>query len=92
MTNYIIGAVVIAFIAMAGYCEVQKKQAIQKTRIEEKNSCKNTISELNLQSSDKTTKTVIKYVQVKSDVSNLDVNERTEFVQQLQNEEFNFSD
>jgi hypothetical protein len=99
MTNYIIGAVIIAFIGMAGYCEVQKKQsqkeikeAIEKTQIEERNSCENMINESNLQSSNKTIKTIIKYEKVKSDVSTLNANERTEFLQQLQNEDFNIAD
>ena len=96
MTNYIIGAVVIAFIGMAGYCEVQKKQeikkAIEKTQEEERNSCENMISESNLQSNDKTIKTIIKYEKVKSDVSNYDYNQRVELLQQLQAEDFNIAD
>ena len=96
MTNYIIGAVVIAFIGALGYCEVQKKQeikkAIEKTQEEERNSCENMISESNLQSNDKTIKTTIKYEKVKSDVSNYDYNQRIEFLQQLQIEDFNIAD
>jgi len=96
MTNYIIGAVVIAFIGMAGYCEVQKKQeikeAIEKTRIEERNSCENMISELNLQSSDKAIKTIFKYEKVKSDVSNLTICNRRALVHQLKAEDFDFAD
>ena len=96
MTNYIIGAVVIAFIGMAGYYEVQKKQeikeAIEKTQIEERNSCKNMINESNKKSSDKTIKTIIKYEKVKSDVSNYDYNQRVELLQQLQAEDFNIAD
>lgn len=96
MTNYIIGAVVIAFIGMAGYYEVQKKQeikeAIEKTQIEERNSCKNMINESNKKSSDKTIKNIIKYEKVKSDVSNYDYNQRVELLQQLQAEDFNIAD
>jgi uncharacterized protein YbjQ (UPF0145 family) len=99
MTNYIIGAVVIAFIGMAGYCEVQKKQsqkeikeAIEKTQQEERLACENMISEANQKSSDKTIKTIIKYEKVKSDVSNYDYNQRVELLQQLQAEDFNIAD
>jgi uncharacterized membrane protein len=96
MTNYIIGAVVIAFIGALGYCEVQKKQeikeAIQKTQEEERMSCENMISEANQKSNNKTIKTIIKYEKVKSDVSNLDINQRIEFLQQLQIEDFNIAD
>jgi hypothetical protein len=99
MTNYIIGAVVIAFIGMAGYCEVQKKQcevqkkqAIEKTQEEERNSCENMVSKQIQKSNDKTITTIIKYEKVKSDVSNYDYNQRIEFLQQLQIEDFNIAD
>jgi hypothetical protein len=96
MNTYIIGAFVIAFVGALGYCEVQKKQeikeAIEKTQEEERVSCENMISEANLQSNNKTIKTIIKYEKVKSDVSNLDVNQRIEFLQQLQIEDFNIAD
>jgi len=99
MTNYIIGAVVIAFIGMAGYCEVQKKQsqkkikkAIEKTQEEGRLACENMISESSLQSSNKTIKTIIKYEKIKSDVSNYDYNQRIELLQQLQAEDFNIAD
>jgi hypothetical protein len=96
MTNYIIGAVVIAFIGALGYCEVQKKQeikqAIEKTREEDRNSCENMISEANLQSNNKTIKTIIKYEKVKNDVSSYNYNQRVELLQQLQAEDFNIAD
>jgi hypothetical protein len=92
MTNYIIGAVVIAFISMAGYCEVQKKQAIKKTQEEGSLACENMMIESKLKSSNKTIKTIIKYEKVKSDVSNLDYNQRIELLQQLQAEDFNIAD
>jgi hypothetical protein len=92
MNTYIIGAVVIAFVGALGYCEVQKKQEIKEAREEEQLLCKTANNEANLQSSNKTIKTIIKYEKVKSNVSNLDVNERTELLQQLQAEDFNFAD
>jgi hypothetical protein len=92
MRNYIIGFVVILFIGTTSYYEVQKKQEIKKAREEEQLLCEKAINEANLQSSNKTIKTIIKYEKVKSNVSTLDVNERIEFVQQLQIEDFNFAD
>lgn len=92
MRNYIIGFVVILFIATTSYYEVQKKQEIKKAREEEQLLCQTAINEANLQSSNKTIKTIIKYEKVKSNVSTLDVNQRIEFVQQLQIEDFNFAD
>jgi hypothetical protein len=92
MKSYIIGAVVILFIGTTSYYEVQKKQEIKKAREEEQLLCEKAINEANLQSSNKTIKTIIKYEKVKSNVSTLDVNERIEFVQQLQIEDFNFAD
>lgn len=92
MRNYIIGFVVILFIATTSYYEVQKKQEIKKAREEEKLLCEQATNEANLQSSNKTIKTIIKYEKVKSNVSTLDVNQRIEFVQQLQIEDFNFAD
>jgi len=96
MNTYIIGAFVIAFVGALGYCEVQKKQeikeAIEKTQEEERVSCENMISETNLQSNNKTIKTIIKYEKVKSDVSNYDYNQRIELLQQLQIEDFNIAD
>ena len=65
---------------------------IKKAREEEQLLCKTAINEANLQSSNKTIKTIIKYEKVKSNVSTLDVNQRIEFVQQLQIEDFNFAD
>ena len=94
MTNYLIGAVVILFIATFSYYEVQKKQeikvAIEKTRNEERNSCENMISETNQKSSDKTIKTIKKYETIKSNLSKTDLNQRTLLLQQL--EDFNFAD
>jgi hypothetical protein len=94
MTNYLIGAVVILFIATLSYCEVQKKQeikeAIEKTQIAERNSCENMISEANLQSTNKTIKTIKKYETIKSNLSKTDINQRTRLLQQL--EDFNFAD
>ena len=94
MTNYIIGAVVILFIATLSYCEVKKKQeikeAIEKTQIAERNSCENMISETNQKSSDKTIKTIVKYETIKSNLSKTDINQRTRLLQQL--EDFNFAD
>ena len=94
MTNYLIGAVVILFIATLSYCEVQKKQeikvAIEKTRTEERNSCENMISETNQKSSDKTIKAIVKYDKIKSNVSNYDLNERSRLFQQIL--DFNLAD
>ena len=94
MTNYIIVAVVILFIATLSYCEVQKKQeikaAIEKTREEERNSCENMISQTNQKSSDKTIKTIVKYEKIKNTVSSYDINERSRLLQQI--EDFNFAD
>ena len=94
MTNYIIGAVVLVFIGALSYCEVQKKQeikqAIEKTREEEINSCKNIITSANLNNQTKTTKTIIKYEKIKSNVSTYDINERSRLLQQI--EDFNFAD
>jgi hypothetical protein len=96
MRNYIIGFVVILFIGTTSYYEVQKKQeikqAIEKTREEEQLLCETANNKANEKSNDKTIKTIIKYEKVKSNVSTLDVNERIEFVQQLQIEDFNFAD
>ncbi len=92
MRNYLIGFVVILFIGTTSYYEVQKKQEIKKAREEEQLLCKNIITEQNEKSSNKTIKTIIKYEKVKSNVSTLDFNERNEFVQQLQIEDFNFAD
>ena len=101
MTNYLIAAVVIAFIGtlsyyevQIGYCEVQKKQeikaAIEKTQTDERNSCEIMISEANQKSSDKTIKTIVKYEKIKSNVSSYDINERSRLLQQI--EDFNFAD
>ena len=94
MTNYLIGAVVILFIATFSYYEVQKKQeikaAIEKTREEERDSCKRKITETNLESSNKTIKTIVKYEKIKSNVSSYDINERSRLLQQI--EDFNFAD
>jgi hypothetical protein len=92
MKSYIIGAVVILFIGTTSYYEVQKKQEIKKAREEEQLLCEQAINEANLQSSNKTIKTIIKYEKVKSNVSTLNANQRIEFVQQLQIEDFNFAD
>jgi hypothetical protein len=103
MRNYIIGFVVILFIGTTSYYEVQKKyyevqkkqeikQAIEKTREEEQLLCEKAINEANSKSSNKTIKTIIKYEKVKSNVSTLNANQRIEFVQQLQIEDFNFAD
>jgi hypothetical protein len=97
MTNYIIGAVVIAFIGMAGYCEVQKKQcevqkkqAIEKTQIEERNSCENMINESNFKSTKTTIKTIKRYETIKSNLSTTTLDQRTRLLQQIEN--FNFTD
>ena len=92
MKSYIIGFVVILFIGTTSYYEVQKKQEIKQAREEEKLLCETAFNEANLKSSNKTIKTIIKYEKVKSNVSTLDVNQRIEFVQQLQIEDFNFAD
>jgi hypothetical protein len=92
MRNYIIGFVVILFIGTTSYYEVQKKQEIKQAREEEKLLCENIITKQNEKSSNKTIKTIIKYEKVKSNVSTLDVNQRIEFVQQLQIEDFNIAD
>lgn len=92
MKSYIIGFVVILFIGTTSYCEVQKKQEIKKAREEEQLLCQTATNEANLQSSNKTIKTIIKYEKVKSNVSTINANERIEFVQQLQAEDFNFAD
>jgi hypothetical protein len=92
MRNYLIGFVVILFIGTTSYYEVQKKQEIKKAREEEQLLCQTAINEANQKSSNKTIKTIIKYEKVKSNVSTLDVNQRIEFVQQLQIEDFNFAD
>ena len=94
MTNYLIGAVVIAFIGALSYCEVQKKQeikaAIAKTKAEEKLICKNTINEANTKSTQTTIKTIKRYETIKSNLSKTDLNQRTRLLQQL--EDFNFAD
>ena len=101
MTNYIIVAVVIAFIGSLSYCigalnycEAQKNQeikaAIEKTQTEERSSCENMISETNQKSNDKTIKTIVKYETIKSNLSKTDLNQRTLLLQQL--EDFNFAD
>jgi hypothetical protein len=99
MRNYIIGFVVILFIGTTSYYEVQKKyyevqkkQEIKQAREEEQLLCEQTINEANSKSNNKTIKTIIKYEKVKSNVSTLDANQRIEFVQQLQIEDFNFAD
>lgn len=94
MTNYLIGAVVLVFIGALSYCEVQKKQeikqAIEKTKAEEKLICKNTINEANTKSTQTTIKTIKKYETIKSNLSKTDLNQRTRLLQQL--EDFNFAD
>jgi hypothetical protein len=92
MKSYIIGFVIILFIGTTSYYEVQKKQEIKQAREEEKLLCENIITKQNEKSNDKTIKTIIKYEKVKSNVSTLVGNERIEFVQQLQIEDFNFAD
>jgi hypothetical protein len=99
MRTYIIGFVVILFIGTTSYYEVQKKyyevqkkQEVKKAREEEQLLCEQAFNKANLQSSNKTIKTIIKYEKVKSNVSSLDANQRIEFVQQLQIEDFNFAD
>ena len=66
------------------------KEAIEKTRTEERNSCENMISQTNQKSNDKTIKTIKKYETIKSNLSKTDLNQRTRLLQQL--EDFNFAD
>jgi hypothetical protein len=59
MRTYIIGFVVILFIGTTSYYEVQKKQEVKKAREEEQLLCEKATTEANLQSSNKTIKTII---------------------------------
>ena len=72
------------------FMKQQTKNAVIKTKEEERLACENMIASANLNNQTKTIKTIIKYEKIKSNVSNYDINERSRLLQQI--EDFNFAD
>jgi hypothetical protein len=87
----IVGTVFIAvYILTIGFMKQQTKNAVVKAREEERIVCENLIANTNLENQQKTTKTIIKYEKVKSNIANYDVSQRSKLLQQI--EDFNFAD
>ncbi len=78
------------YILTIGFMKQQTKNAVVKAREEERIVCENLIANTNLENQQKTTKTIIKYEKVKSNIANYDVSQRSKLLQQI--EDFNFAD
>ena len=81
--------IAIYFLTIA-FMKQQTKNAVIKVKEEERLACEHMIASANLDNQTKTTKTIIKYEKIKSNVSTYDINERSRLLQQI--EDFNFAD
>ena len=81
--------IAIYFLTIA-FMKQQTKDAVIKVKEKERLACENMIASANLDNQTKTTKTIIKYEKIKSNVSTYDINERSRLLQQI--EDFNFAD
>jgi TATA-box binding protein (TBP) (component of TFIID and TFIIIB) len=82
--------IIAIYILTIAFMRQQTKDAVIKVKEEERLACENMIASANLNNQTKTTKTIIKYEKIKSNVSTYDINERSRLLQQI--EDFNFAD
>ena len=82
--------IIAIYILTIAFMRQQTKDAVIKVKEEERLACENMITSANLNNQTKTTKTIIKYEKIKSNVSTYDINERSRLLQQI--EDFNFAD
>ena len=82
--------IIAIYILTIAFMKQQTKNAVIKVKEDEKLICENIITSANLNNQTKTTKTIIKYEKIKSNVSTYDINERSRLLQQI--EDFNFAD